>query len=65
MTSQIHPSSVIEDGAQLGDNVSIGPFCVVGKDVTLGDNVTLKSHVVVDGWTQIGERHDEPRDAGR
>jgi len=55
MTSQIHPSSVIEDGAQLGDNVSIGPFCVVGKDVTLGDNVTLKSHVVVDGWTQIGE----------
>lgn len=54
MATKIHPSSIIEDGAQLGDNVTIGPFCTVGADVTLGDNVTLKSHVVVDGWTQVG-----------
>ena len=50
----IHPSAVIADGAQIGADCSIGPFCVIGPDVVLGDGVTLKSHVVVDGDTQIG-----------
>jgi UDP-N-acetylglucosamine acyltransferase len=51
----IHPSSVIEQGARLGNGVHIGPFCHVGPDVQLGDHVQLKSHVVVHGRTQIGE----------
>jgi UDP-N-acetylglucosamine acyltransferase len=50
----IHPSAVIADGAQIGADCSIGPFCAIGADVVLGDGVTLKSHVVVDGDTQIG-----------
>jgi UDP-N-acetylglucosamine acyltransferase len=50
----IHPSSIIEDGAQIGSGVVIGPFCVVGANVVLGDNVVLKSHVVLDGYTEIG-----------
>lgn len=50
----IHPSAHIEDGAQIGQNVSIGPFCVVGAGVVLHDGVTLKSHVVVTGDTHIG-----------
>lgn len=53
--SDIHPSSVIEDGATLGKNVKIGPFCVVGPDVVLADGVELKSHVVVTGNTIVGE----------
>lgn len=52
--SNIHPSSVIADGAVIGDGCTIGPFCVIGPDVVLADNVTLKSHVVVDGDTHIG-----------
>ncbi|MCW1950862.1 MAG: acyl-ACP--UDP-N-acetylglucosamine O-acyltransferase [Octadecabacter sp.] len=50
----IHPSAIIEDGAQIGADVSIGPFCIVGPKVVLGDRVELKSHVVVTGDTQIG-----------
>ncbi|MEG3617496.1 acyl-ACP--UDP-N-acetylglucosamine O-acyltransferase [Magnetovibrio sp. PR-2] len=53
--SDIHSSAIIEDGAQLGNDVSVGPFCIVGKDVTLGDGVTLDSHVVVTGDTAVGE----------
>ncbi len=53
--SEIHPSSVIAQGAVIGDGCRIGPFCVIGPEVVLGDNVTLKSHVVVDGDTHIGE----------
>lgn len=51
----IHPSAIIEDGAQIGEGVEIGPFCVVGPQVRLADRVVLKSHVVVTGETTVGE----------
>ena len=54
MTNSIHPSAVIEDGASLGSDVTIGPFCHVGADVALGDGVRLHSHVVVTGATTLG-----------
>ena len=54
MTQTIHPSSVVEDGAILGNNVKIGPFCHVGPKVTLGNNVELLSHAVVTGVSDIG-----------
>jgi UDP-N-acetylglucosamine acyltransferase len=52
--SGIHPTAVIEDGANLGADVEIGPYCVVGANVTLGDRVHLHSHVVVGGRTSVG-----------
>ena len=52
----IHPTAIVEEGAQLGEGVSIGPFCVVGSGVTLGDQVELISHVAVAGNTSIGAR---------
>lgn len=51
----IHPSAVIEDGAEIGTGCRIGPFCHVGPKVVLGPRVELKSHVVVTGRTEIGE----------
>ncbi|MEZ5789468.1 MAG: acyl-ACP--UDP-N-acetylglucosamine O-acyltransferase [Nitratireductor sp.] len=56
MTSSIHPSSIVEDGAQLGEGVRIGPFCHVGPRVVLGDGVELISHVSLAGNTSIGPR---------
>ena len=53
--SGIHPSAIIEEGAQIGPDCVIGPFCVVGPDVVLGARVTLKSHVVLTGDTHIGD----------
>ncbi|MDO6589568.1 acyl-[acyl-carrier-protein]--UDP-N-acetylglucosamine O-acyltransferase [Loktanella sp. D2R18] len=53
--SNIHPSSVIADGAVIGADCTIGPFCAIGANVVLGDRVVLKSHVVVDGDTHIGD----------
>jgi UDP-N-acetylglucosamine acyltransferase len=51
----IDPTAVISDGAQLGADVSIGPYCVIGANVVLGDRCRLHSHVVVQGHTEIGE----------
>jgi UDP-N-acetylglucosamine acyltransferase len=50
----IHPSAVIASGAQLGEDVEIGPYCVVGPDVRIGDRTILKAHAVIEGRTVIG-----------
>lgn len=54
--SKIHSTAVIEDGAKLGADVEVGPYCYIGSRVTLHDGVILKPHVVVDGQTTIGEK---------
>ena len=52
----IHPTAIVDSGAELGADVKIGPYCHVGAGVRLHDGVTLKSHVTVDGATEIGAR---------
>ena len=32
----IHPSAIIEDGAEIGENVSIGAYSIVGAQAKLG-----------------------------
>lgn len=51
----ISQHAIIETGAQIGANVSIGPFCYISKDVIIGDNCELMSHVVIKGPTRIGK----------
>lgn len=53
--SQKYPLAYVEEGAQIGKNVTIEPFAVVKGNVTLHDNVVIKSHVYLDGFTTIGE----------
>ncbi|MEZ5675359.1 acyl-[acyl-carrier-protein]--UDP-N-acetylglucosamine O-acyltransferase [Thalassovita litoralis] len=55
MSVDIHPSSIVDPGAVLGEGVKIGPFCIVGPNVVLGDRVELKSHVVITGRTEVGD----------
>ena len=52
----IHPSSVIEPGAKLADDVIVGPFSFIGSEVILHSGVEIKSHVVVTGKTEIGDK---------
>lgn len=40
----IHPTAIVDAGAALGKNVSVGPFCVIGKAV-IGDATVIESHV--------------------
>lgn len=51
----IHPSAVVEDGAQIDPSATVGPFCVIGAQVVLAADVVLKSHVVISGQTTVGE----------
>ncbi len=53
--SNIHPSAVVEDGAQIADTAKIGPFCFVSSKAKIGADVQLIGHVTVLGDTTIGE----------
>lgn len=55
--SLIHASAVIEDGAVLGSNVTVGPFAYIGSQVKIGDNTTVASHAVIEGKTTIGKNN--------
>ncbi|HEY8241044.1 MAG TPA: acyl-ACP--UDP-N-acetylglucosamine O-acyltransferase [Kiritimatiellia bacterium] len=51
----IHPTAVIAPGAEIAENVHVGPYCVIGPKVRIGAATVLKSHVVIDGITTLGE----------
>ncbi len=51
----LHPTAIVHPGAEIGKNAEVGPFCVVGEHVSIGDRSVLQAHVVVNGWTSIGE----------
>jgi UDP-N-acetylglucosamine acyltransferase len=52
---RIHNLAVVHQNAQIGEDVNIGPFAVIGPDVVIGKGGKIGAHVVIDGWTQIGE----------
>ena len=54
---RIHPSAVVEPGAELGAGVVIGPLCYVATNVTLGEATELVAHATVLGPTKIGKRN--------
>ena len=51
----IHPTAIIDPKADIGNNVTIGPYCIVQADTVIGDDCELKSHVVVANHTTIGK----------
>lgn len=54
MSAKIHPTAIIETGAQVGANVQIGAYAYVGPGVTIGDGTVLHHHASVEGNTVIG-----------
>ena len=54
----MNSNSVIHPRAQIGEGCVIGPFCVVGENVAMGKNCRLHSHVVIDGYTSLGEGNE-------
>ena len=54
--SAIDPTSRIAQGARIGRNVTMGPYCVVGPNVTIGEDCRLLAHVNIAGRTTIGPR---------
>jgi UDP-N-acetylglucosamine acyltransferase len=50
----IHPTAVIDDAAELGSDVEVGPYAVIGPDVKIGAGTVIGSHVYIHMNTTIG-----------
>lgn len=53
----IHPTAIIEPGARIGANVSIGAYSLIGPNVEIGDGTWIGPHVVINGHTRIGREN--------
>lgn len=54
--SRIHKTAVVHPGADIADDVEIGPFTVVEDDVIIGKGTKISSNVLLASGTRLGER---------
>jgi UDP-N-acetylglucosamine acyltransferase len=52
----IHPTAIIHPRATIAPGVKIGAYSLIGENVRIGKDTMIDSHVVVEGWTEVGER---------
>ncbi len=50
----IHPTALVERGAELADGVSVGAYAIVGSEVRVGPGTSIGSHTILEGRTEIG-----------
>lgn len=53
--ANIHPTAVVESGAQIDETAEIGPFCWISSRAKIGKDVKLLARVSIMGDTTIGE----------
>jgi UDP-N-acetylglucosamine acyltransferase len=51
----IHRTALIDPTAELGADVSVGPYCVIGPKVTVGERCAIAGHAVIERNTRVGE----------
>jgi UDP-N-acetylglucosamine acyltransferase len=56
--SSISPLAVIEEGAVIGEDVEIGPFCFISGKSKIGRGTKIAANTCVYGNTTIGEYND-------
>jgi UDP-N-acetylglucosamine acyltransferase len=52
--TDIHPTAIVDPGAELDTGVSVGPYAVIGAGVQIGAGTTVGAHTVVKGLATIG-----------
>ena len=57
LTTLIHPTAVIYAGAQIHPSARIGPYAVIGEKVSVGADTSIGAHVVIEGYTKVGDRN--------
>jgi len=52
--TSIHPTAIVDPGAQLGTDVRIGPYAVVGPQVTVGDRSIVATRAILERNVRLG-----------
>ena len=53
----IHKTSIIEDGAYIGQNVSIGAFSYISSSCVIGDGTNIGNNATITGRTTLGKNN--------
>ena len=53
----IHPTAIIEPGAQIASDVEIGAYSIIGPHVEIGSGTKIGAHAVIKGHTRIGRNN--------
>lgn len=74
--AQIHPTAIVDPGAQIGEGTVVGPYCMIGAHVAISENCWLQHHVTISGpskicnsnqfyaYTSIGQQSQDLKYAG-
>jgi len=52
--AEVHPTAIVEAGAELAASVSIGAYAIVREHVRIGEGTTIGPHCMLEGRTTIG-----------
>jgi len=50
----VHPTAIVDVGAELAADVSVGPYAIIGAGVRVGSGTQIGAHCVIEGPTTIG-----------
>ncbi len=56
LTAAVHATAIVDPGADIAEDVSIGPYAIVGPGVTIGSGTRVAAHAVIERDTAIGDR---------
>lgn len=55
MANKIDPKALVSKSAQLGNNITVGPYAIIGDNVKIDDGTVLDPFAQVIGNTQVGK----------
>lgn len=58
MPTKIHAQAIVEEGAQLGENVIVEAFALIGKSAIIGDHSIIRHHATVEGKVVLGKGNE-------
>lgn len=53
---KIHPTAIVSEKAELGEEVRVGPYTVIADEVSIGEGTVIGAHCVIEKGTTLGKR---------
>lgn len=51
---KIHSTAIVDSGAQLAEDVEVGPYAIVGPEAVIGSGTNIRAYVLIEGSVTIG-----------
>jgi len=52
---RIHETAIVSSGAEIADDVEIGPYAIIGENVCIDEGTVIGPRAIIEGWTTIGK----------